>query len=486
MAQGQTVIRNIKGIAAAVERQEFSSIANFLEKNQKVGAILFGDTPETQSSLLGLIQVLRNGALDDKLYFINFINDRVSEHLKQSNILPNQPPKRKPEIIRSGEPLADLEESGVRQSKKKTTNLFYRILEVGKNLRNKLTLRKLMVGASSSLAGVALLSQTLSPDVAKTPFTLQLLKAHADAVHATVDMGQNLAPNIQNQVEKIGNNLSKRFHEANEAYQLSQQAILSQYPGSYYNPFLVKQLETDANARQYVAWITQAALEHDINPIHFANQLHRESRQFDPKIVFGKERSSAGALGLAQFMPSTALHDYGLTEDDLRDPRKSIFASAKMMSDLSIEYNGDEGLARIAYNGGRGAVNFVREELGKNQISSKDWLNFMAQRRIDRPTNSVSAWQNQTYKYEKIITGSGWEIDHKKWSRQQQGNGLPEHMIYIGATIAANAGQLSNYQITALSHLPQSDPDIFNEIKTSQDVTRLALNLDFIPPPSSS
>lgn len=167
MAQGQTVIRNIKGIAAAVERQEFLSIANFLEKNQKAGEILFGDTPETHSNLLGLIQVLRNGALDDKQYFINFINDRVSEHIKQSSILLNQSPQRRPAIIRSGEPLAD-----TTKQKKKTANLFNRILEVGASLRDKLTFKDLsVIGATAIVATLAAPNFEDSLPKAKAPLT---------------------------------------------------------------------------------------------------------------------------------------------------------------------------------------------------------------------------------------------------------------------------------------------------------------------------
>jgi soluble lytic murein transglycosylase-like protein len=77
-----------------------------------------------------------------------------------------------------------------------------------------------------------------------------------------------------------------------------------------------------------------------------AAQLMAESG-FDPDAV-----STAGAQGIAQFMPATAAA-YGL--HDPFDPEAAIDAQAHLMSDLLRRFGSIE-LALAAYNAGAGAV----------------------------------------------------------------------------------------------------------------------------------
>jgi soluble lytic murein transglycosylase-like protein len=77
-----------------------------------------------------------------------------------------------------------------------------------------------------------------------------------------------------------------------------------------------------------------------------AAQLMAESG-FDPGAV-----SSAGAQGIAQFMPGTAA-SYGLR--DPFDPVAAIDAQAHLMSDLLRQFHSIP-LALAAYNAGPGAV----------------------------------------------------------------------------------------------------------------------------------
>ena len=77
-----------------------------------------------------------------------------------------------------------------------------------------------------------------------------------------------------------------------------------------------------------------------------AAQLRRESG-FDPAA-----RSSAGALGIAQFMPGTA-RTYGL--GDPFDPDDAIDAQAHLMRDLLRAF-GAVPLALAAYNAGPAPV----------------------------------------------------------------------------------------------------------------------------------
>jgi hypothetical protein len=92
--------------------------------------------------------------------------------------------------------------------------------------------------------------------------------------------------------------------------------------------------------------LLDAAIRWNVPAALLAAQLMAESG-FDPLAV-----SSAGAQGIAQFMPSTAA-SYGL--DDPFDPVAAIDAQAHLMSDLLRQFGSPE-LALAAYNAGPGAV----------------------------------------------------------------------------------------------------------------------------------
>jgi hypothetical protein len=89
-----------------------------------------------------------------------------------------------------------------------------------------------------------------------------------------------------------------------------------------------------------------AASRHGVSASLLAAQLMAESN-FNPNAV-----SSAGAQGIAQFMPATAA-SYGLRNPF--DPEASINAQAQMMSGLLRQFGSVE-LALAAYNAGPGAV----------------------------------------------------------------------------------------------------------------------------------
>jgi hypothetical protein len=88
--------------------------------------------------------------------------------------------------------------------------------------------------------------------------------------------------------------------------------------------------------------LRRAASRWSVSAALLAAQLRRESR-FDPAA-----RSSAGALGIAQFMPGTA-RSYGL--GDPFDPEAAIDAQAHLMRDLLRAF-GAVPLALAAYNAG--------------------------------------------------------------------------------------------------------------------------------------
>ncbi len=97
---------------------------------------------------------------------------------------------------------------------------------------------------------------------------------------------------------------------------------------------------------RYAHAIARAAQRHNVQGDLLAAQLQAESG-FNPNAV-----SPAGAQGIAQFMPATAV-SVGLR--DPFDPNQAINAQAKLMSGL-IRRFGSVALALAAYNAGPGAV----------------------------------------------------------------------------------------------------------------------------------
>lgn len=92
--------------------------------------------------------------------------------------------------------------------------------------------------------------------------------------------------------------------------------------------------------------VKSAAEEHNIPIGFFARLLWQESR------FRANEVSSAGARGIAQFMPQTAV-EVGLK--DPFDPFQAIPASAKFLRKLFDQF-GNLGLAAAAYNAGGGRI----------------------------------------------------------------------------------------------------------------------------------
>ena len=127
--------------------------------------------------------------------------------------------------------------------------------------------------------------------------------------------------------------------------------------------------EEPASANPICDAMKAAAEEHDIPIGFFARLLWQESR------FRSEEVSSAGAQGIAQFMPQTAV-EMGLKNPF--DPLQAIPASAKFLRKLHDQF-GNLGLAAAAYNAGGGRI--------------EKWLS----RRSSLP--------KETRAYVKIITG---------------------------------------------------------------------------------
>lgn len=108
-----------------------------------------------------------------------------------------------------------------------------------------------------------------------------------------------------------------------------------------------------ANVRQWDDITDRAARQYGVDANYIRAMMRAESSG-DPYIV-----SPAGAVGVMQFIPSTA-REYGLRVDDEVDertiPEKAIPAAARYFADLLAMYDGNHDLAVAAYNAGPGAV----------------------------------------------------------------------------------------------------------------------------------
>ena len=146
-----------------------------------------------------------------------------------------------------------------------------------------------------------------------------------------------------------------------QAQQLSweiqtQNSALSQQGTGVNNPVLPPMTLPKS---QYVAIAQQDAVSIGIPPDYFVRQIEMESG-FNPNAA-----SPAGAVGIAQFLPSTAA---GLGINPY-DPIQALKGAAKLMANYAGQYGGDYAKALAAYNGGSGTVQNAVDNCGAN------WLN---------------------------------------------------------------------------------------------------------------
>lgn len=100
--------------------------------------------------------------------------------------------------------------------------------------------------------------------------------------------------------------------------------------------------------RDYIDYAKQIAIKEGLDPAIFIAQLNQESG-FNPKA----KNPKSGAIGIAQFMPSTA-KGMGFTAGV--DPLRDIRMAAQYMKSKLKMYNGDYRLALASYNAGSGNV----------------------------------------------------------------------------------------------------------------------------------
>jgi soluble lytic murein transglycosylase-like protein len=97
----------------------------------------------------------------------------------------------------------------------------------------------------------------------------------------------------------------------------------------------------------YASLITAAAEAHGVDPILVQALIQVESN-YKPRA-----RSSKGAMGLMQLMPSTA-REYNVR--NAYDPKANINAGVQKLKSLLEKWEGNIALALASYNAGEGAV----------------------------------------------------------------------------------------------------------------------------------
>lgn len=104
-----------------------------------------------------------------------------------------------------------------------------------------------------------------------------------------------------------------------------------------------------------VSYVREVAKNYGLDPELFVRQLAKESG-LNPK----SPSSSAGAVGIAQFMPATGdwvAQQMGVSREQFwMSPELQIQGAAWLMRYLMQKYGGDKAKALAAYNAGEGAV----------------------------------------------------------------------------------------------------------------------------------
>lgn len=123
--------------------------------------------------------------------------------------------------------------------------------------------------------------------------------------------------------------------------------------------------------KQEMAKVVSYADRYGIS-MRLAGMIYRTAKQvgIDPDIAFSlvwvesrfnpRAVSHAGAIGLAQVMPSTAqILQPGITREELFDPETNLRLGFRYLRDMFQKYDGDLRLALLAYNRGPGTMDRV-------------------------------------------------------------------------------------------------------------------------------
>lgn len=118
--------------------------------------------------------------------------------------------------------------------------------------------------------------------------------------------------------------------------------------------YIPKMFADEVYPLKYTDFIVKYSDKYDVDPALVCAVILQESR-FNPNA-----KSSSGAQGLMQFMPTTAAtmaKETGRWPNyNIYDPETSIEFGAAHLRDLLVKYNGDVDQALAGYNAGTGTV----------------------------------------------------------------------------------------------------------------------------------
>jgi soluble lytic murein transglycosylase-like protein len=139
----------------------------------------------------------------------------------------------------------------------------------------------------------------------------------------------------------------------------SNSAFSQSQTGSQTQPVVAAPAMPNIPQNDLVTLAQQDAIKYGISPVYFVRQIYAESG-FNPNAY-----SPAGAIGIAQFIPSTAaalgVNPY--------DPVSSLDGAARYMATLSNSFGGDYAKALAGYNAGSATVNNAVRNGGANWLS---------------------------------------------------------------------------------------------------------------------
>lgn len=107
------------------------------------------------------------------------------------------------------------------------------------------------------------------------------------------------------------------------------------------------ELRVPERAEKYAELIASAAKQYNLPEAFVRAVVHTESL-YNPRA-----RSSKGAMGLMQLMPTTA---QWLGVEDPYDPAQNVYGGSKFLRLLANRFNGDMVLVLAGYHAGAGAV----------------------------------------------------------------------------------------------------------------------------------
>ncbi len=241
---------------------------------------------------------------------------------------------------------------------------------------------------------------------------------------------------------------------------------------------LLEAMVNDKKINEYARDHIEALADHNSNPgatqIDIAissNQVFKEST-FNPTAanIFENDPKK-NSYGMYQFTLETAKEkEYGLNSvAELNDPVQARQAYIKFSVKALEANNNDPILKLVRYNAGQGAINDVKDELGKDNITGLEWVKFMKER---------SEWRNN--ELNKGIDPKDWpEVRGSDRKMYDQHNLWDQRTLKYIEKIIPDLDQ--RLQTAGLMEKPEEAANQTNPSSDAEDTVRTTLETVFAP-----